>query len=521
MTRKKTVHPPRLTTPTKARHDDTDTYGVTMWRSVAVVCLSVAVYRMYTSLQLTSSDNILGPPLWNTIHTSKNYTRIAWNDSSSQFSLELTKNKVPTVITSGPAKIWGTLADKWDMHNLIPNSIHDSYVLKQCRRHSSPLFVLERERDKGGMIGKGQSSPVQYEDISLAHFSDTLLSKEVYFYWTGLMSLFSSHHKEEPRALESTFSSLRHLSHTSWEAFHVLDPELEQGLQDQGDDFWEPMLWLSHPGVVAQTHFDSQHNFFTTIFGTRRFTFFPPSQDMHPYPSIHRSNRQSQLHLEEEADAIYFTSQIEMEHNLERESQSLSSPSSSSSSLFYQIDLQPGETLYIPPYWHHRVESLTPSLGVSVSSPSAVEAILQQAYWHAVPLGSFRTQSQKRSGVQLYLQLLVEEVCHNISLQQFAMVLYKSRFSLLFPPAWMEANRRDFSCNFDAISQEDNNIIMNKFHSTVESVSSLIDASGASDDIIERVFLSDYIEQMSRWAVGPDDTVLYIYYCLGALAEFR
>ena len=475
-----------------------DNYHLHNSSLLIAACVSLGVICIFL-LSRSYPANNLGPPIWKTIHTTSIHSRTEWDDTSRQFSLDLTKHEVPLVITNGPATLWGDLADQWDFHNLIPQSTADSFVLQQCRVHSSPLFVLERERDVGGMIGAEQSSPVLYEDISLNYFMNTLFSKEKFLYWTGLMSSFTSTDRT-PLPTKSA-PSLQHLAYTSWAAFHVMEPALLQGLQDQGDDFWEPMLWLSQPGVVAQTHFDSQHNFFTTIFGIRRFTFFPPSFEMNPFPSIHRSNRQSQLHLEEEAHALLFKDNIKMSNISEMEQQQMT----------YQIDLMPGETLYIPPYWYHRVETLSPSLGVSVNSPSAVEAILQQALWTAVPLGAFHTVPQKKSVVVLYLQLLVENVC-TMALQEFARVLYKSRYSLLFPPLWIETHHPGYSCEWEQMHPA----VIEKFSSTVHSIASIVEEAHASM-AIRKVFLSDYIEQMSRWAVGEvRDTAPYIYHCLAA-----
>jgi len=61
------------------------------------------------------------------------------------------------------------------------------------------------------------------------------------------------------------------------------------------------------------------------------------------------------------------------------------------------VILDPGDVLYIPPFWWHRIETLSPSegqskeegtgvaLSMSVVSPSAEEAVLAQALWHPLP----------------------------------------------------------------------------------------------------------------------------------------
>ena len=59
----------------------------------------------------------------------------------------------------------------------------------------------------------------------------------------------------------------------------------------------------------------------------------------------------------------------------------------------FQVILEPGDALYIPPYWWHRIETLGESSGtalsLSVVSPSAEEVTLAQALWHPLPFLAF------------------------------------------------------------------------------------------------------------------------------------
>jgi ribosomal protein L16 Arg81 hydroxylase len=140
-------------------------------------------------------------------------------------------------------------------------------------------------------------------------------------------------------------------------------------IQDD-QDIWRPMLWMSHPGVVAQTHYDTQHNLFAQLQGTKRFIIFDPSTELHTYPNIHRSFKQSQVHLE-------------------RDSAGLGAPvrevfSEIGAAEGIAVTVHPGDLLYIPPYWQHRVESVSLSLSLSVVSPSLLEAALAEAYWEKV-----------------------------------------------------------------------------------------------------------------------------------------
>ena len=75
--------------------------------------------------------------------------------------------------------------------------------------------------------------------------------------------------------------------------------------------------------------------------------------------------------------------------------------------------LEPGDTLYIPPFWWHRIETLPArqgsggdgesggggggsgvALSLSVVSPSAEEATLAAAAWHPLPFLAFNATQE-------------------------------------------------------------------------------------------------------------------------------
>jgi ribosomal protein L16 Arg81 hydroxylase len=48
-------------------------------------------------------------------------------------------------------------------------------------------------------------------------------------------------------------------------------------------------------------------------------------------------------------------------------------------------DLQPGDVLYVPPYWFHHVESLTASISLSTWSVNEpVHSTMKQVYAHVM-----------------------------------------------------------------------------------------------------------------------------------------
>ena len=167
---------------------------------------------------------------------------------------------------------------------------------------NDPIFVLGHEREKGGMIGSRRDSPLMYANITLFKFLKATFAPNNWLYWTGELAYMEEQLQMPATASEKAFDIEEEPSE-DWRAFRVLENGLSDSSQSKNDrensKLWTPMMWLSHPGVVAQTHYDTQHNVFIQIHGSKRFLLFPPSEELFQYPNIHRSYRQSQLHFEE------------------------------------------------------------------------------------------------------------------------------------------------------------------------------------------------------------------------------
>ena len=105
-----------------------------------------------------------------------------------------------------------------------------------------------------------------------------------------------------------------------------------------------PRIWISN-ATRAQTHNDHDHNIACVVAGRRRFTLFPPEQLVNLYIGPHDhtpSGRAISLADLEEPDFARF-------------------PRLRDAIATAQVaDMAPGDALYIPKYWWHHVQSLTP-----------------------------------------------------------------------------------------------------------------------------------------------------------------
>lgn len=195
------------------------------------------------------------------------------------------------------------------------------------------------------------------------------------------------------------------------------------------------MLWMGSAGVTAQTHHDRSYNLFAQIVGRKAFYLLPPTQwkTLNMHPSYHGSRRQSQKKFslrpasEEELSGAGHGRSVDerLGTNLEcslssseedicqrSHTHSRDHPSNTSQQVGtgMEIFLNPGDVLYIPPFWFHTVVSLSPmTVSYSVLSPSQEEFLFADALYAQVPFGALRDDPPRtlRIAVAAYINRIL------------------------------------------------------------------------------------------------------------------
>jgi [protein]-arginine 3-hydroxylase / protease len=109
----------------------------------------------------------------------------------------------------------------------------------------------------------------------------------------------------------------------------------------------EPALWMGPAEAVTTLHFDSSHNLFVQIAGTKKVVLIPPEQ----------------------SDCVYFPCR-EFGLNLHFSPVEVERPDPSRHPLFarttpWEVTVQPGEMLFIPATWWHYLRALEPSISLN------------------------------------------------------------------------------------------------------------------------------------------------------------
>jgi len=104
-------------------------------------------------------------------------------------------------------------------------------------------------------------------------------------------------------------------------------------------------LWFGAAGVSAATHFDLSHNLFVQASGRKTFSLLPPS-----------AHRLARLH------PIWHGSHLAARTRL--------SPAEVTAAGGFEVTLDAGDVLYLPPAWLHRVVSVEPNVGLNLWTDS-------------------------------------------------------------------------------------------------------------------------------------------------------
>uniref|UniRef100_A0A7S1U632 JmjC domain-containing protein n=1 Tax=Phaeomonas parva TaxID=124430 RepID=A0A7S1U632_9STRA len=368
------------------------------------------------------------------------------------------------------------------------------------------VFTLRGERDRGGMLeDPSPDATASVPAVATRRFLETAADPSLFLYWTKDAEVLDG----SPLALRAADGgAASNATEAAWRRWAVKEVQLER--DDFGgaaiDELIMPMLWLSQPGVVAQAHYDKSHNFVTQVLGNKRWLIFPPFQHfrLYQYPHLHPSYKQSQVDFAA-PDLKRFPSF--------RGAQAL------------EAEVGPGDVLYMPPYWFHRVETTEMSLSLSVVSPSEEELVLSEAYWKDMPLGSLEGKTERTLGARRYLLEVLARLRGVKSPRWFADRLYEQRYAALFPEAslLMQEKLAAFDCHL----AETDPLTGARLESTVrnslprEELEATADfvAECANDDVIppavREQWAQSYVEEIARWARGdPEEAVLFIRKCL-------
>jgi hypothetical protein len=147
---------------------------------------------------------------------------------------------------------------------------------------------------------------------------------------------------------------LQRIFGNSGDRYYLSQVELLDSAPNLAEDFsfptpdpdatYEPVyFWIGTGGCVSRLHFDLAHNFACQIVGSRRFRLYPPSESHRLYPSL----------------ATKFSPASTL-GDTSRERYPLFEPDR-----FIEVQLRPGDLLFLPGFWWHQVITDEPGIMIT------------------------------------------------------------------------------------------------------------------------------------------------------------
>jgi hypothetical protein len=230
----------------------------------------------------------------------------------------------PVLLRNSPVSNWKAMT-RWNSEEYL---IQHLPTLFRVRAGPTSTFTYWQANKP---FSKRYPQPFQLLNMTSSRFFDELNSKASS---ERTRTLYYSHQIFHPLGAPLLIEDLR--AEKDEETFLDID-SFEKGRVN---------LWIGGKGTIAQAHYDPEDNWFIQISGTKRFFLSPPNdwEELCPFPLPHPSDRQSQANFS---------------------FNSFNACENSGSASIWEATLLPGDLLYLPAYWWHRVEALSNSVSVN------------------------------------------------------------------------------------------------------------------------------------------------------------
>jgi hypothetical protein len=180
-------------------------------------------------------------------------------------------------------------------------------------------------------------------------------------------------------------------------------------VQDSKGLFPFTSIWLGSKGSSTQAHFDSPHNFFVQVNGTKEFTFFMPPQeddhhvgmaDLYFYPYLHPRARKSQVlgigsfKAWDDEDGGGIPTLFPRARNVDRRR--------------LTVKLEAGDVLYVPPFLPHHVVAASASIGINVFSQSKENILMEDIEHMPLPFEGDWEPALFQAATQLWIVQILD-----------------------------------------------------------------------------------------------------------------
>lgn len=254
--------------------------------------------------------------------------------------------------------------------------------------------------------------------------------------------------------------------------------------------------WLGKENVTAYTHYDTSYNLHMVAYGRKKFIIFPPEayHELKLYPCLHPFYRQVQSDIY----STKFQDVIERLNGVE-------------------VFVNPGEVLYIPPYWFHSVITMTTTVSFNIWSQSEAFIAMEDIYAAPIPFEEEWGRPKLMQALNYFIKRLVESLLIQADVHGFMQQNVIERY-------------KPFLEQLSSITREEQKITTWEYCLEVDisdiftfDVVVHIDAGIAKFAVLFRTIqpqpvleinLANYIEHITWRILGTDDIALMPFYFL-------
>jgi hypothetical protein len=350
---------------------------------------------------------------------------VPWQEGESRrMCAELRR---PIVFTGAPSEAWGARAGASALRSVGDLvSAYGGPEVEVAVYESSQTHVLYY-KDKMPMAEQGWEPPFRKSKVSVARLSRALgaggaKGGKLHYYHSAmpndhfreLLGRGEGEHDLVVEQDEMVFAARPRLAAEAALLANEAMPTFEAR--------WQVHVWAGEANMSARVHYDTYYNFYVQLVGRKRFVLLPPEEWVHLrlFPGMHPSGRQSQFDISERLG----------------------------SARALEVVLEPGQVLFLPPYWFHHVESVDASVSVNYWTDSRDQWVEHWVASNAIPKGTDADNNQLR---QMVFRLLVQVMKAQPLLRAVPQQLLESQFAPLgkVPAPTGGADAEAGRCPFD------------------------------------------------------------------------
>ena len=265
---------------------------------------------------------------------------------------------------------------------------------------------------------------------------------------------------------------------------------------EDGEGLGQVNYWLGKENVTAYTHYDTSYNLHMVVYGQKKFIIFPPDayRRLKLYPCLHQFYRQVQTDIydEELRDVI-----VEKLNGVE-------------------VLVNPGEVLYMPPYWFHSVVTMETTISFNVWSQSEAYIKMEDIYAAAIPFEEEWGRVKLMQALNYLLKRLIGSLLPSTVVHSFIHGSVYDRYKPFqeqlnsIVSTKDQQNVRDFCLKTDTISELFSAEEVAHIDDGIAKIAASFEA--VQPQPVLEINLANYIEHVTWRILGTDDIALLPFY---------